>query len=160
MVGCLSIVVLLALCISLPVLTIYNLRLKKRKRALIYLGLFMILFLGIVVPNFRHARHCGQYTACRSNLFNIGTAMEMYRSDNEGCYPPSLSCITPKYLRTIPTCPSAGMQTYMYISRSVPDLYTVWCSGAYHRFYIKNHHANHKPGFPQYNSEKGLIDDH
>jgi hypothetical protein len=110
-----------------------------------------VLLAHLLWMNFMPVRSTGCFTSCKSNFKNIGTAMEMYSENNGGRYPPSLSYITPNYLRTIPTCPSAGMQTYMYINRSDPDIYTVWCSGASHK-------GMFAPGFPQYDAIQGLID--
>ncbi|MHB2017150.1 MAG: hypothetical protein ACYCW6_09420 [Candidatus Xenobia bacterium] len=53
----------------------------------------------------------------------------------------------------IPTCPSAGQDTYSasYRAHSSPDGYTFACSG-------NNHNgAGVAPGYPQYNSAQGLI---
>lgn len=108
---------------------------------------------AIAVPNFIRARGQGQFVACESNLKNIGTALEMYSTDNMGRYPTSLKQLTPDYLRSIPTCPAAGNDTYSssYTSSKNPDAYTFCCSG-------KNH-TNEGAGenYPQYNSMQGLI---
>ena len=42
---------------------------------------------AILVPNFVRARAQGHLTACKSNLKNIGTALEMYSTDHAGRYP-------------------------------------------------------------------------
>lgn len=47
---------------------------------------------------------------CRSNLKNLGTALEMYSTDACGRYPSSLSSLTPDYLVTLPTCPASGRE--------------------------------------------------
>ena len=52
-------------------------------------------------------------TGCRSNLQNLGTAVEMYAQDY-GCYPAELSQITPGYFKTLPECPEAMSMTYGY----------------------------------------------
>jgi len=41
-------------------------------------------------------------TAMKSNLKNIGTALEMYSSDHKGRYPEKLDYLTPDYLKTLP----------------------------------------------------------
>ena len=51
--------------------------------------------------------------ACRENLTNVGTALEMYSVDF-GAYPQSLEPLTPNYLRTVPICPSADGKDYFY----------------------------------------------
>jgi hypothetical protein len=66
---------------------------------------------------FDKAKAQGQFTACTSNLKNLGTALEMYSTDYKGKYPPvdsGLSLLTPNYLKTIPACPAAGKVTYSY----------------------------------------------
>lgn len=50
--------------------------------------------------------------ACKANLKNIGTAYEMYASDNAGQFPTRLEALTPNYLKTIPECASAQKVTY------------------------------------------------
>lgn len=77
---------------------------QQRLAVALILGL---LFGGTVllVPNFLMARAQGRLTACRSNLKNIALALEMYASDNEGSYPPSLALLTRgNYLKAIPGC--------------------------------------------------------
>ena len=105
-----------------------------------------------ILPNFLRARACGQLCACKSNLKNIGTALEMYAADNEKKYPPELDRITPNYLKVIPTCASAGRNTYLYKQNEDPDAYTVLCNGSYH-ITITN-----RPNYPQYDSIQGLIE--
>ena len=81
------------------------------------------------------ARSQGQLTACKSNLKNIATALEMYSTDFDGLYPQDLGKLAPNYLRTIPTCPSAGVDTYSesYYHDLKPDLFAIHCSGNHHR---------------------------
>jgi len=112
----------------------------------------LIALAVVIAPNFLRARSQGTLTACKSNLKNIGTALEMYSSDHGGHYPEKLSELTPNYLKTIPTCPCAGKDTYSasYRSTANPDYYLVFCSG-----------SNHKglpPNFPQYDSVQGLCE--
>ncbi|MGE0492296.1 MAG: DUF3352 domain-containing protein [Vulcanimicrobiota bacterium] len=105
---------------------------------------------AILVPNFIKARGQGQSTACKSNLKNIGTACEMYSTDYSGRYPQDLNTLTPNYLRMIPTCPSAGEDTYSqsYQMATDPDMYTFFCSG--------HHHQELPPNRPLYNGMTGL----
>ena len=102
--------------------------------------------------NFTRARGIGQFTACKSNLKNIGTASEMYSTDWSGRYPTSASALVPNYLKTIPNCPAAGEDTYSesYKSSQNPDNYSVYCAG--------HHHKNTKADFPKYNAMEGLDD--
>lgn len=93
-----------------------------------------------------------QLMACRANEKSIGTALEMYSSDNQGRYPRSLSALTPGYLQSIPKCPSANTITYCYTQTEVPDCYTVWCAGGYH-FTMEFPHV------PEYDAVQGLYED-
>lgn len=110
---------------------------------------------AILVPNFIRARAQGQLSACDSNLHNIATALEMYSTDWSGRYPGSsnLSLLTPNYLKTIPTCPSAGSDTYTagFSDASSPDLYTIVCAGTNHAG------ASVAANYPQFTSVQGLI---
>lgn len=112
-------------------------------------GMICFLLSGILAPNFLRARASGVLTGCKSNLKNIGTAMEMYSSDNKGRYPRNLAAITPNYLRTIPTCSSSGTISYRYVSTTAPDIYTVWCHGDYHT-------PMSRINMPEYDSIEGL----
>jgi serine/threonine protein kinase len=114
-------------------------------------AMMIAILAGILAPNFLRARACGSLTGCKSNTKNIGTAMEMYSSDNQGRYPLTLNQITPNYLRTLPTCPDAGKMTYAYVRREKPDNYTAYCSGNYHK-------GRMAAGFPQYDAVQGLYD--
>lgn len=123
----------------------------------------MAILAAILIPSFLAARAQGQFTQCQSNCKNIGTALEMYSTDNKGEYPDNLEKLTPDYLKYIPTCASAGYDTYSKSYKSwAPDdtesghstascSYTFYCSG-------KNHKAVGLTGnYPQYNSRKGLV---
>ena len=108
---------------------------------------------AILVPNFIRARAQGQLTACKSNLKNLGTALEMYSTDNGGRFCTGTTGLTPNYLKIIPTCPSVGSNTYTtgFAAASNPDAYTVVCAGT--------NHAGVSQGaaYPQYTSTQGLI---
>ena len=122
--------------------------------------IIILLLFGVaavaMVPSFIRARARGPSTGCESNLKNIGTALEMYSTDNSGRYPPHLSYLVPNYLRAIPTCLSAGADTYSpgYVFASHPDAYTFCCRGSNHT--VEGFAAN----FPQYNSSNGLVTGH
>ena len=121
-------------------------------------GLFVLSFvigMTLVAPFFTGRRHSpqGVTTGCKSNLKNIGTACEMYSTDNEGRYPRSLAQLTPNYLKILPTCYAAGKENYSasYVAASTPDLYTVFCSGHFHAG------AGVAPNYPQYTAQDGLV---
>lgn len=133
--------------------------------ASVLLTIFAVIAVGVVlaallVPNFIRARSRGQLTACKSNLKNIGTALEMYSTDWAGHYPRNLNQVTPKYLKTIPTCPNSGENRYYYIQgQNLPyntahfeDYYVVSCEGSEHTA------VNTPAGFPQYDGLRGLYE--
>lgn len=116
-------------------------------------SVLILIILGLVIaPNFLGTRCPGQATACKSNLKNIGIALEMYSSDNSGYFPPAIYYITPNYIRLIPTCPSARAVTYIYTVGINYKSYTVFCSGYNHKS------IQLPPNYPKYDSIQGLID--
>lgn len=119
------------------------------------IGLAAFFLMGVFLPELMRPRsRGGSLTACKSHLKNVGTALEMYSTDNGGLYPPSLAALTPNYLKTVPTCPSAGSDTYSPTFRRArgPDVYTFVCAG-------QNHTGAGVTGdYPQYSSVQGLIE--
>jgi hypothetical protein len=107
---------------------------------------------AMAMPGFQSARENGQLTQCQSNCKNIGTALEMYSTDNSGHYPTDLSKLKGEYLRNIPTCAAAGKDTYSesYKSKQDPDSYEFFCQGDNHA------KAGIKADFPRYTSTEGL----
>ncbi|MBN9418121.1 MAG: hypothetical protein J0I12_21915 [Candidatus Eremiobacteraeota bacterium] len=80
---------------------------------------------------FAGARSRGQTTACKSNLKNLATGLEMYAADNDGRYPANTELlVTGKYFRTLPTCPAAGKDTYSetYKAGVEPDRFSLRCT--------------------------------
>ena len=136
---------------------------KLRRYA--YSGLLWILliFCGtqMVTDFFVRCRHRqGPLTACKSNLKNIGTAMEMYSTDWSGRYPRNLDTLTPNYLKTIPECRNAHRVTYKadfglgapFNSEGFQDYYYIECSG-------RNHDDVNVPvDYPKYDGITGLIE--
>lgn len=100
------------------------------------------------------ARSQGQTTACKSNLKNIATALEMYATDHEGRYPERLAQLIPgNYVKCIPTCPTAGYDTYSRSYRALekPDHFALCCTGSFHA------KASLAANYPAYTSEEGLL---
>lgn len=89
-----------------------------------------------------------QLQDCKSNLKNIGTAMEMWSTDFNGEYPDELEKLVPNYLRTLPTCPAAGEMNYKLKKRN--QRFRVSCGG--------HHHADSElaEDFPRYDNNAGL----
>lgn len=109
---------------------------------------------AVLVPNFVRARARSQLTACKSNLKNTATAIEMYSADNDANFPANLSQITPNYMRAIPTCPAAGTDTYSasFSSNNNPSYYLIQCEGSNHIVMDVN------PSYPQWDSADGLVE--
>ncbi len=135
----------------------------KNKKGFTLIELMIVIAIiailaAILVPNFLKARAQGQLAACESNIKNLATALEMYATDNTGTYPASLGVLTSStsgggYMKTIPICPSfRATSSYAYSAVSVPDNFTMYCSGA-------NAHASAgtTTGYPQYAPGQGLI---
>ncbi|MDQ7825482.1 MAG: hypothetical protein RDV48_21970 [Candidatus Eremiobacteraeota bacterium] len=120
--------------------------------AVIGFSVFLVFAYIYMVENMPNRYSGGTLTACKSNLKNLGTAMEMYSTDNEGRYPKTISKITPDYLKTLPTCPASGTMTYCYIYTAVPDVYTMWCNSTAHV------RVSGKANYPQYDAVQGLIE--
>jgi len=95
-----------------------------------------------------------QAVSCQINLGTLERALEQYSIDNEGHYPVDLERLTPKYLKTLPTCPATGECTYAagYKTAYDPDAFTVRC------FDCRNVVGSRQPpNFPGYGSEDGLA---
>jgi hypothetical protein len=103
----------------------------------------------------------GRLTACKSNLKNLATAMEMYSTDWAGKYPPvdtGFQLITPNYLKTIPECSAAKEMTYIYVGPDhetnvlgYEDFYFLSCTGGQHSA------AGVDGDFPAYTGIVGLL---
>lgn len=137
-------------CLWVLIGVIYLIASARGCEKVLIIGVILVIS-AIIIPNFLRAPHQGRLTACKSSLKNIGTALEMYSTDNAGQYPGNLSEITPNYLHVLPTCAQAGKVTYEYNVSKKPDNYTIWCNGYYHR-------ECGATNYPQYDGVKGLIE--
>lgn len=102
---------------------------------------------------------------CSSRLNKIGTALQMYKTDNRGLYPDSLKNLSPSYLREIPKCVEGdfdrktrefywktyglNLGDYRYEVTKDRKRYTLTCPGNNHDFY--------PPNRPMLSSREGLI---
>ncbi|MBQ7502824.1 prepilin-type N-terminal cleavage/methylation domain-containing protein [bacterium] len=91
----------------------YSMLYGKTKRGFTLVELMIVIAIiailaAIIVPNFVRSRARATLTACEENEKNIATALELYAADNDGSYPSTLPMLIPKYLKSIPTCPSGG----------------------------------------------------
>jgi|GEM_PF-2470850 len=127
-------------------------RVKITLAKLLFYFVFFIFCGALIPPGFLRSRGQGQFTACESNLKYMGTALEMYRTDNDGLYPDSTLKLVPKYLKQIPICPTAGKPTYLYEVSSAHSAFTIYCEGRNHR-----KAGISKPNYPQYKSKEGFI---
>lgn len=135
---------------------------KRVGRSLPLTALFVVLlfWLVVMVSAIRSRPRGSQLTACKSNLKNIGTALEMYSTDWSGRYPTSESLLTPNYLKTLPTCPSGDDTAYSfefgpgatYNTQSFQDYYFVYCTGDNHK------NVSVPANYPQYSGIVGLIE--
>ncbi len=98
---------------------------------------------------------------CKSNLKNLGAAMEVYAADWSGHYPPlGKTQLAPNYLKTLPECPAAGTDTYQ-VELGPSATYNTGAREDYYLFYCEGEH--HLPvsvpaNYPQYSAIVGLIE--
>ena len=52
-----------------------------------------------------------ELSQCKVNVNAIGTAAEMYCTDNANHYPPTLHHLEGRYLKKLPTCPTTPSAT-------------------------------------------------
>ena len=120
---------------------------RKSHPALVWGMGFVLFFLWcFTIPMSElRGRPDGRLVACKSNLKNIATAIEMYGTDFEDSLPPKMESLTPNYLRTIPQCPAYGDDTSVpmwfisppgnrdYVYQLKGDEFEVYCTGEKHR---------------------------
>lgn len=107
---------------------------------------------SIMVPTIKRAMWKAQVTGCATNTRNMATALQVYANDYEGLYPDQLVKLEPKYIRSVPTCPSAMVDTYSpgYTVSSDAQSYTICCKGHNHAV------MGLKPDEPYYDLFTGL----
>jgi tRNA A-37 threonylcarbamoyl transferase component Bud32 len=131
-------------------------------------GLAIAFTVTFPPPSIRYAREANVRNimrGCSSNLKSLASALDLYSQDNRGLYPSSLSPVKASLSGgNIPTCPTAGRDTYSTGYRVSADnkVFTVCCSGLNHRgtkYYSQSGYVQVTfPDFPQYDSIKGLIE--
>lgn len=100
-------------------------------------------------------KSANDFAKCESNLKNLGTACEMYATDNGGRYPFTLTKLTygyygmQPYMKSIPTCPTCD-SSYSYESNQNPDVYTLQCNGDHRKLGIEE-------GYPKFTATIGLV---
>jgi len=91
------------------------------------------------------------YQGCAGNITSLSSALEAYRSDNEGRYPDRLGLLVPDYLPRLPVCPSGSVDTYSEGYRlAASGECAVACRGRHHR------DMGVGPDVPAYASDSGL----
>lgn len=117
---------------------------------------------SIMIPNYTRSRADAQLSACKSNLKNIATSLEVYAAEHKGHYPVELTVLTVDrdqngymYIAAIPTCPACSKND-QYISSytygTEPDWYALCCCGTNHGS------CELDPNYPMVNASQGLLD--
>lgn len=109
------------------------------RRALIASG---VILLAIVAVSWfiLDSHHRKRLLECKTNLKDLGTAMEMYSTDYDGHYPSQLQMLTPNYLAELPSCPNSDGQYQLKTLPDAPgndsgfeDYYYIFCAGQNHQ---------------------------
>jgi hypothetical protein len=93
----------------------------------------VLLVFGSVGYGLWRVRGAGQLTNCQSNLITLTSAIGLYRDQHKGRLPASLDELKSR-MRSIPTCPAAGRNTYAYVTAG--NELTVYCKGDYHHYFL------------------------
>ncbi len=132
---------------------------KSAMKALVIASIAFALILvnvGIALAQFGDSardRALGNKIRCKSNLKDIGTALDMHYVDFRS-YPQSLSVlVSTGYLGAIPKCPSAGADTYSASYTHNQNHYKIYCKGNAHKT------LGVPPNMPSFDSEMGLRDE-
>jgi len=116
-----------------------KLRWKTTSRGLTLLELLTVVFIistlaTIMIPTVKRAMYKAQLTGCMTNVRNMATALQIYSVDYDSHYPSQLNMLLPKYLKSVPACPSADIDTYTtgYTISADNQNFTLACKGNYH----------------------------
>ncbi|MFH1453023.1 MAG: DUF2059 domain-containing protein [Armatimonadota bacterium] len=90
-----------------------------------------------------------ELTACKCNIKNTATALEMYACDHEGKYAPDLKSLIPEYLKELPVCPVSG-NGYVFELSENGENYILYCPGEQHK--------DLNITGPAWSSKTGLVD--
>jgi prepilin-type N-terminal cleavage/methylation domain-containing protein len=111
----------------------------KKSRGFTLLELLTTMFIiaalaSLIFPNIRKAMDKGRLSGCQSNLRALATQLQLYANDNETKYPSTLTILIPKYIRAIPECPAAAIDTYTagYATSIEQTVFTICCKGKNH----------------------------
>ena len=112
-------------------------------------GSLLTILVAILLPGFIRPSGQGHLAACKSNLKNLATALEMYASDNKGAYPGKLSDMLPgQYMKTLPTCPACGEDTYSPSYQAKGTRFTLFCRGDNHAKALAGPNTQNQPAYP------------
>lgn len=125
----------------------------------VLIGVLFLALCNVINPPCTSLRPQGQLTACKSNLKNIATALELYAADHHGLYPDRLLALkNGVYLKRIPTCPAAVSMTYgNYHPRADRRNFRMYCQGDHHALAYKAVPGGGR-NFPAYFGDKGLLE--
>ena len=124
---------------------------------------------AILVPNFANARKQAQFAACKGNLKNIGTGMEVFYSIQNN-YPEATGATgvesqlqSNKSLGNMPWCPltkdkSVGNKySCSYSTAYDRQSYFIFCSGDTRVGSHNDGTGNVNKDYPQYSNHQGLL---
>ncbi len=100
-----------------------------------FAGLILgVCLFGIVLyPNTQRYHSEGGLAGCRNNQDILRTALSDYARDHKDHFPSSLQMLDPVYVKSMPTCPQSGKDTYTSAYQVAPDglRYTLSCSAGH-----------------------------
>ncbi len=120
---------------------------------MIFFAIFFTVLGWYLYLNYKRAKISGEYTGCQWNCMKLGEALDKYAADHDDRYPPSLSSLSPDYIKEIPRCSAAGKDIYSGTYQVSSDFFS--CS-----FYCKGDHhtgVGVPADYPRFNSDYGLI---
>ncbi len=125
-----------------------------RSKGFTIVELFTVLVLlgilaSLMMPRLFRSKMKTYHTGCVQNVHNVGSALEIYATYNQGRYPDTLEVLrdtNPPYMQSLPLCPSDS-STYGYQAGQENRLYTVHCRGIHYRQL-----DNVQEGYPQFYS--------
>ncbi len=80
----------------------------NHRKATRVLAVALILFAIYVTYTMVQRRDADRQSACIRQLMQIEGAKEQYALEHEGGAPASIDALVPRYLKTVPACPSGG----------------------------------------------------